>query len=52
MMLVPRVRKMERHPHPEDVFLLVEVSESSLAYDRERKLTAYATSDRRESSVL
>jgi Uma2 family endonuclease len=31
-----------RHPRPEDVFLLIEVADTSLAYDRERKLPAYA----------
>ena len=31
----------KRHPRPEDVYLLVEVSESSLAADREEKIPAY-----------
>ena len=31
-----------RHPMPEDVFLLVEVSDSSLRFDQGRKLVAYA----------
>ena len=30
-----------RHPQPEDVFLLIEVSDSTLEYDREEKLPAY-----------
>jgi Uma2 family endonuclease len=30
------------HPEPEDVLLLIEVSESSLAYDRDVKLALYA----------
>ena len=30
------------HPEPEDIFLLVEVSETSLEYDREVKLPLYA----------
>lgn len=30
-----------RHPRPEDVFLLIEVSDSTLDYDREEKLPAY-----------
>ena len=51
MMLVPRVR-MKHHPHPEDVFLLVEVSDSSLAYDRERKQTAYAEAGVREYWIV
>jgi Uma2 family endonuclease len=33
---------MEHHPRPEDVFLLIEISDSTLAYDRGRKLSAYA----------
>jgi Uma2 family endonuclease len=30
-----------RHPRPEDVFLLVEVSDATLDYDREEKIPAY-----------
>lgn len=30
------------HPEPEDVILLIEVAETSLLYDRERKLPQYA----------
>ncbi|HYV28503.1 MAG TPA: Uma2 family endonuclease [Candidatus Eisenbacteria bacterium] len=30
-----------RHPRPEDVFLLIEVAQTSLDYDRGRKLAAY-----------
>ncbi|MCB1035695.1 MAG: Uma2 family endonuclease [Acidobacteria bacterium] len=32
----------EMHPRPEDVFLLIEVADSSLAYDREAKVPLYA----------
>ena len=52
MMLVPRVRKIEHHPRPEDVFLLVEVSDSSLTYDRDRKLAAYAAAGVREYWIV
>jgi len=52
MMLVPRVRKLLRHPRPEDVFLLVEVSDTSLAYDRNRKRTAYAEAGVREYWIV
>lgn len=31
----------KRHPEPEDVFLLIEVADSSLATDQNRKLPAY-----------
>jgi Uma2 family endonuclease len=30
-----------RHPQPDDVFLLVEVSDTTLEYDRQEKLAAY-----------
>jgi Uma2 family endonuclease len=30
------------HPEPEDILLLIEVAESSLAYDRDLKLPLYA----------
>jgi Uma2 family endonuclease len=30
-----------RHPQPDDVFLLIEVSDTTLEYDREEKLPAY-----------
>lgn len=30
-----------RHPQPDDVFLLIEVSDTTLDYDREEKLPAY-----------
>ncbi|HEV7405269.1 MAG TPA: Uma2 family endonuclease [Chthoniobacteraceae bacterium] len=42
IMLVPRVRRREHKTRPEEVFLLVEVSDSSLAFDRGRKRKAYA----------
>ncbi len=32
---------IRRHPLPEDVFLLIEVSDSTLDYDRDDKLPAY-----------
>ena len=33
-----------RHPLPTDVFLLVEIAEASIEYDRQRKLPAYGKS--------
>jgi hypothetical protein len=43
MLLKPRADFYRgRHPLPEDVLLLVEVSNSSLRYDREVKLPLYA----------
>ena len=35
-------RYAARHPRPEDVLLVVEVADSSLRYDRTRKVPAYA----------
>ncbi len=33
---------MAAHPHPSDILLIIEVSDTSLAYDRGRKATRYA----------
>ena len=41
-----------RHPVPEDVFLLVEVAESSLRYDQGRKLSAYAKAGIKEYWIV
>ena len=35
-------RYCDRHPTPEDVYLLIEVADSTLNYDRTRKVKAYA----------
>lgn len=43
--IVARFREdeyVERHPRPEDVFLLIEVADSSLAFDRKVKTPLYA----------
>ena len=43
LMLLKRAKDFyrKRHPRPAEVFLLIEVSESSLEYDRAKKLPAY-----------
>ena len=41
-----------RHPRPEDVYLVIEVAESSLDYDRGRKLAAYGRAGVREAWVV
>jgi Uma2 family endonuclease len=41
-----------RHPIPEDVFLLIEVAESSLTYDRNRKIPAYGRAGIREVWIV
>lgn len=41
-----------RHPGPDDVWLLIEVADSSLAYDRANKLPAYGQAGIREVWIL
>ena len=41
-----------RHPGPDDVFLLIEVSDTSLAYDRGEKLSAYGRAGIREVWII
>ena len=41
-----------RHPTPEDVFLLVEMAESSIRFDQGRKLTAYAKAGIKEYWIV
>ena len=51
--LVPWSRRnSKRHPTPAEVFLIVEVADSSLHYDREDKLRAYAATGIREFWLL
>ncbi|HEV7401364.1 MAG TPA: Uma2 family endonuclease [Chthoniobacteraceae bacterium] len=52
IMLVPRVRRMAHKSRPNEVFLLVEVSESSLSFDRGRKRKAYAQAGVREYWIV
>ncbi len=42
----------EAHPGPEDVLLIVEVSDSSLEYDRETKVPLYAGAGIREAWIV
>jgi Uma2 family endonuclease len=46
------VSKARRHPCPSDLFLIVEVSDSTVAYDREDKAPAYARNGVREFWLL
>ena len=41
-----------RHPTPEDVFLIVEVADSSLDYDQRSKLPVYAGAEIREVWII
>ena len=41
-----------RHPRPEDVFLLVEVSDASLTSDLEKKLPAYGRAGVTEAWIV
>ncbi len=45
-------RKSKRHPSPEEVFLIIEVGDSSVRYDREDKQRAYAATGIREFWLL
>jgi Uma2 family endonuclease len=45
-------RKSRRHPAPEEVYLMVEVSDTSLEYDRGPKMSAYAQCGIREFWIL
>jgi Uma2 family endonuclease len=40
------------HPKPEDIYLVVEISDSTLAYDRGRKLKRYALAGVREVWII
>jgi Uma2 family endonuclease len=42
----------KRHPHPEDVYLLVEVSDTTLAADRGEKLPAYGRAGIKEVWIV
>lgn len=43
--LVRRVNYTDRHPCPDDILLIVEVSDTTLEYDRDVKLALYARHD-------
>ncbi len=45
-------RKSKRHPAPDQVYLMVEVSDTSLEYDRGPKMNAYALCGIREFWIL
>ena len=45
-------RRSKRHPTPDEVFLIIEVGDSSLRYDREDKQRAYAATGIREFWLL
>ena len=38
----PRKQYLEKHPEPADIFLVMEISDSTLAYDRADKAAAYS----------
>lgn len=53
LVLVPASRRhATRHPTPAEVFLIVEVADTSLQYDREEKQKAYAATGIREFWLL
>ncbi len=48
----PRIRYRDRHPGPDDIFLLIEVSQSTQAYDLGDKQKAYAAAGIQEYWVV
>ena len=48
----PAVSRQHRHPAPNDLFLVIEVSDSSVRYDRDDKGPAYAARGVREFWLL
>jgi Uma2 family endonuclease len=48
----PRSRYRGRLPRPEDILLLIEVADSSLAFDRDRKVHSYGRGGVREAWVV
>lgn len=45
-------RYRDRHPIPEDIYLLIEVADSTLSYDRDRKAKIYAKANIPEYWVI
>lgn len=39
---IDKRRYFAHHPRPEDIFLLIEVADATLSYDRKKKASAYA----------
>lgn len=52
LLLHPRAQESDELPGPADLFLVVEVAESSLGYDRGRKLHRYAAGGVREVWIV
>jgi Uma2 family endonuclease len=48
----PFSRYFEKHPTPDDIFLILEVSDSTLSYDRTAKSAAYARAGIRQYLLL
>jgi Uma2 family endonuclease len=51
-LLDPKCDKLPRHPEPEEIFLIIEVSDSTVRYDRQDKCPAYAARRVREFWLL
>jgi Uma2 family endonuclease len=51
-LLDPKRDYSKRHPRPEDTYLVVEISDSTLAYDRGKKLRRYALALIREVWII
>lgn len=51
-LLNPKRDYSKQHPEPQDVYLVIEVSDSTLAYDRGKKLNRYALAGIREVWIV
>lgn len=49
---LPREQYRDRHPYPDDIFWLIEIAQSTLAYDLNDKKTVYAKAGIQEYWVL
>ena len=49
---LPDTRYLTHHPYPDDIYWLIEVSDSTLAYDLEKKRTLYASAGIKEYWVI
>ncbi len=52
LLVDPKVEALRRHPRPDEIFLVIEVSETTVRYDREDKRPAYARNGIREYWLL
>ena len=52
MVKIHPTRYRDRHPIPEEIYLLIEVADSTLSHDRNRKIKVYAKANISEYWVI